>query len=182
LDVIISQFLAAIRPTQPQLQVAQVNDLLDETLRFLKPELDQQKIELDLELRRDAPSLPLDTNQMKQVFYNLCRNALQAMPGGGRLTVSSVFNDFEIRITFMDTGKGISAADMGNLFQPFFTTRRTGSGLGLLIVRRIVREHGGEIHIGSREGQGTRVTISLPLVEKKIRLLGDGEVIQQEEA
>jgi PAS domain S-box-containing protein len=176
LDFIISQFLAAIRPTQPQLQRVQLNDLIEEAARFLKPELDQNKVRLKLELRADTPAMPLDANQMKQAFYNLIRNACQAMSEtGGKLTVTSAFNDFEVIVSFQDTGKGISREHMGNLFQPFFTTRKTGTGLGLLIVRRIVREHGGEIDVESREGQGTRVSIVLPLVEKKMRLLGAGE-------
>jgi len=122
-----------------------------------------------------VPDMPLDANQMKQAFYNLIRNACQAMQDGGKLTVMSTYNDNEVIISFQDAGKGITREHMGNLFQPFFTTRKTGTGLGLLIVRRIVREHGGEIDIESREGQGTKVTLFLPLVEKKVRLLESGD-------
>jgi PAS domain S-box-containing protein len=175
LDFIISQFLAAIRPTQPQLLRANVNELIEETARFLRPELEQHKVKLKLELRADVPDMPLDANQMKQAFYNLIRNSCQAMPDGGRLTVMSTYNDHQVIISFQDVGKGISRANMGNLFQPFFTTRKTGTGLGLLIVRRILREHGGEIDIESREGQGTKVTLFLPLVERKMRMLASGE-------
>lgn len=171
LDAIITQFLAAIRPCQPQLQRSRINDLVQESVRFLKPDLDQAKIEAVLDLHPDIPPMPLDAAQMKQAFYNLIRNAAQAMPQGGRLAIASSFTDFEVRVSFEDTGRGISAENMGSLFQPFFTTRRTGTGLGLLIVRRIIREHGGDIDIESREGQGTRVSIYLPLVERKIRLL-----------
>ncbi len=176
LDFIISQFLSAIRPTQPQLQRTSVNELITETARFLQPELDQHEVKLKLELRADVPQMPLDANQMKQAFYNLIRNACQAMAdtGGGRLTVMTTFNDSEVIVSFEDNGKGISSESMGNLFQPFFTTRKMGTGLGLLIVRRIVREHGGEINIESREGLGTKVSLFLPLVEKRVRLLGDG--------
>jgi signal transduction histidine kinase len=115
--------------------------------------------------------MPLDANQMKQAFYNLIRNACQAMPDGGALSILATATDHEVRIIFADTGKGISAENMSNMFQPFFTTRQTGTGLGLLIVRRIVREHGGEIELESREGEGTKVTIHLPLVEKRMRYL-----------
>jgi signal transduction histidine kinase len=87
----------------------------------------------------------------------------------------STYNDDQVIISFQDSGKGISRENMGNLFQPFFTTRKTGTGLGLLIVRRIVREHGGEIDIESRESVGTKVAIFLPLVEKKMRMLAAGE-------
>jgi signal transduction histidine kinase len=97
------------------------------------------------------------------------------MPKGGTLTISGSYTDFEVRLAFEDKGKGITAEQMGRLFQPFSTTRPTGTGLGLLIVRRIIREHGGEIDIESRVGQGTRVSLWLPLVERHIRLLGEGK-------
>ena len=174
LDFIISQFLTAVRPTQPHFQPIIVTDLILESLAFLKPELSQHNVSVRTELRADVPAMPLDGNQMKQAFYNLIRNACQAMPEGGTLTVEATFNDYEIRIAFTDTGKGISADNLNHLFQPFFTTRGSGTGLGLMIVRRIVREHGGEIDIESRVGKGTRFTLFLPLVEKKIRLLEAG--------
>ena len=171
LDGIIDQFLAAIRPSKPQFQRSQIDDLLGECLRVLKPEIEQAKVNIRLDVRKDIPAMPLDPNQMKQAFLNLLRNACQAMPDGGDLTICGTFTDYEVRLSFQDSGKGISAAQMGKLFQPFATTRSTGTGLGLLIVRRIVREHGGEIDIESREGKGTRITLWLPLVEKKTRLL-----------
>lgn len=171
LDLIIGQFLAAIRPTQPRLQRVQLNELIEESVKFLAPELTQGKVAVKLELGSAVPAMPLDANQMKQGFYNLIRNACQAMPEGGTLDIASSATDFEVRLTFADTGRGISATNMSNLFQPFFTTRKTGTGLGLLIVRRIIREHGGEIELESRENEGTKVTIHLPLVEKKMRYL-----------
>jgi len=174
MDGIISQFLAAIRPTKPQLQRVQIADLVKESLRFLKPDLDQAKVKVKIDLRSDLPAMPLDADQMKQAIYNLIRNATQAMPKGGTLTISGTYTDFEVRLSFDDTGKGITPEQMGKLFQPFATTRPTGSGLGLLIVRRIIREHGGEIDIESRAGQGTRVSLWLPLVERKVRLLEAG--------
>lgn len=171
MDGIISQFLAAIRPTQPQLQKLHVADLIHETLKVLKPELHQAHVSVKLELRPDLPSMLLDGDQMKQAFHNLIRNACQAMPHGGRLIISGTFTDYEVRLSFQDNGKGISSENLGNLFQPFFTTRKAGTGLGLLIVRRIIREHGGEIELESKEGDGTRINIYLPLVEKRMRYL-----------
>jgi two-component system, sporulation sensor kinase E len=171
LDFIIGQFLAAIRPSQPQLQRAQLNDLIEEAVKFLAPELKQSKVVPRLDLTPSLPMMPLDANQMKQAFYNLIRNACQAMPEGGTLSIVSTATDHEVRLIFSDTGRGISAANMSNMFQPFFTTRKTGTGLGLLIVRRIIREHGGEIELESREGEGTKVTVYLPLVEKRMRYL-----------
>lgn len=171
LDFIIGQFLAAIRPTQPQIQRVQVNELIEESVKFLAPELKKSGVVPRLDLTSSLPMMPLDASQMKQAFYNLIRNACQAMPEGGTLNIVSTATDNEVRLIFADTGRGISATNMSNMFQPFFTTRKTGTGLGLLIVRRIIREHGGEIELESREGEGTKVTIYLPLVEKKMRYL-----------
>lgn len=171
LDSIITQFLSAIRPTSPQLQRTSIRDLLDECLKVLQPEISRAKVKVSLDLRTDLPDMPLDPAQMQQAFLNLIRNACQAMPKGGVLVIRGTFTDFEVRLDFEDSGKGIAAAQMGRMFQPFATTRSGGTGLGLLIVRRILREHGGEIDIESREGKGTRITLWLPLVEKKTRLL-----------
>jgi signal transduction histidine kinase len=146
-------------------------------VKFLNPEIKQSGVQVRLELRKDMPAMPLDGDQLKQAFYNLIRNACQAMPNGGKLTITGTFNDYEVRLSFHDQGKGISAENLGNLFQPFFTTRSSGTGLGLLIVRRIIREHGGEIELESKEGEGTKVNIYLPLVEKRMRYLESPNVV-----
>src|SRR6476659_8566094 len=104
LDFIISQFLAAIRPSRPQLQRAQLNDLIQEAVRFLAPELEQSKVVPRLDLTPGLPMMPLDPNQMKQAFYNLIRNACQAMPEGGTLSIESAATAHEVRIDFDDTG------------------------------------------------------------------------------
>jgi two-component system, sporulation sensor kinase E len=175
LDSIITQFLAAIRPTKPQLSRGNLRELILECVKVLQPEIERAKVRVNLDVRADLPEMPLDAAQMKQAFHNLVRNACQAMPQGGELTIRGTFTDYEVRLDFEDTGKGINSAQMGKLFQPFATTRAGGTGLGLLIVRRILREHGGEIDIESREGKGTRITLWMPLVEKKIRLLAAPE-------
>jgi len=175
LDSIITQFLAAIRPTKPQLSRGNLRELILECVKVLQPEIERAKVRVNLDVRADLPEMPIDAAQMKQAFHNLVRNACQAMPQGGELTIRGTFTDYEVRLVFEDTGKGINPAQMGKLFQPFATTRVGGTGLGLLIVRRILREHGGEIDIESREGKGTRITLWLPLVEKKIRLLAAPE-------
>jgi len=171
LDSIIRDFLSAIRPSQPQLTRSSLGDLVEESVRFLEPELKQAKVNVHLELRDGLPPLLLDVNQMKQALQNVIRNGVQAMPQGGRMDISATHSDFEVRLSVRDSGKGISAESMSKVFQPFFTTRKTGTGLGLLIVRRIVREHGGELEIESKEGEGTEVTLCFPLAEKRIRLL-----------
>jgi signal transduction histidine kinase len=100
------------------------------------------------------------------VFWNLARNAVQAMPQGGVLTVRTTFDEDSYRITFSDSGRGMSAADLRRLFQPFRTNFPTGTGLGMAISYRIVQEHGGKIEVTSTEGAGSSITISLPTMNE----------------
>jgi signal transduction histidine kinase len=147
--------------------------LLDETLRLLEPELASRQIAVELDLADPLPPALIDGGQFQQVFYNLIRNALQAIPGAnGRIIIRARANDFEHTLSIEDNGSGISPEHMGAVFEPYRTTKSSGSGLGLLIVRRIVREHGGEIAIESEENRGTRVLIHLPHADRPVRLLG----------
>ncbi len=172
LDFIIDQFLGAIRPTHPELKLVNVNRLIRESVKFLESEMEDRRIVLELELHEGLPLMRIDADQMKQAFYNLIKNGAQAISGSGKIQVRTDMTDGEVTVSFADSGKGIPADEMGAVFEPFFTTKETGSGLGLLIVRRIVREHGGEIGLESEEGVGTRVTIYLPKVDRSVRLLG----------
>lgn len=174
LDFIVEKFLSAVRPSAPQTAATDINELLEESIRFLGPELEDRSIEVTLELNERLPTLAVDRDQLKQAFYNLIRNASQAMGNAGKLTVTSDFDDEMLTVSFVDTGPGISADKLGKVFDPYFTTKKAGSGLGLLIVRRIVREHGGEIEFDSEEGEGTRVTIFLRRAEKQMRMLPGG--------
>ncbi|MEO0444630.1 MAG: ATP-binding protein [Verrucomicrobiota bacterium] len=171
LDLIIGHFLTAVRPTAPQLAMEDVNLMLQESLQVLQPEIEDRKIEVRVEFEQDLPLLLLDAVQIKQAFYNLIRNASQALGSEGELHIRTSADDARIAVEFVDNGVGISAKDMANLFRPYYTTKTSGSGLGLLIVRRIIREHGGEMEMESEVELGTRVTCYLPRVEKRMRLL-----------
>ncbi|HEX8371947.1 MAG TPA: ATP-binding protein [Chthoniobacterales bacterium] len=172
LDYIVNQFLRAIRPTQPQVQKENINAIIEESVSFLAREIDDRNVLVETRLAEDLPLLELDRNQIKQAFYNLIKNSFQAMNTGGILHIASWRGDQHVAVSFTDTGGGISAENMGRIFQPYFTTKENGSGLGLLIVRRIVREHGGEIDLESNEGKGLMITIRLPFGERRIRMLG----------
>ena len=173
LDTILKQFLHAVRPTVPRRERQDIHALLHETLRLLEPELASRKVSVALELADTLPPAMLDPGQFQQVFYNLIRNAYQALPGEhGCITIRTRVNDYEYVISIEDNGTGISPEHMGAIFEPYLTTKAGGSGLGLLIVRRIVRAHGGEIAIESEENHGTRILIHLPRAERAVRLLG----------
>ncbi|RYD26685.1 MAG: PAS domain S-box protein, partial [Verrucomicrobiaceae bacterium] len=158
LDSILKQFLHAVRPTTPHRERKDLHEILHETLKLLEPELESRKISVQLDLADSMPPATVDPGQFQQAFYNLIRNAYQAVPcDEGRITLRTRVNDFEYIISIEDNGTGISPEHMGAIFEPYRTTKSSGSGLGLLIVRRIIREHGGEIAIESEENQGTRV-------------------------
>jgi signal transduction histidine kinase len=173
LDSIVHQFLRAIRPSTPKFELHDLNEILEESVTFLSPEIRDRDVIVEMDLDRTIPRVELDRDQIKQAFYNVIKNAFQAMKTGGILHIRSWQNEFYISVSFNDTGGGISQERMSKLFQPYFTTKASGSGLGLLIVRRIVREHGGEIEIESSEGKGVRVTIHLPRGDKSVRMLPD---------
>lgn len=174
LDFIIRQFLGAVRPTEPSFELSDLNRVVEDAVNFLAPELNDRKIRTRLQLHEGLPLLRLDVAQMRQALYNLIRNAVQAMGTGGSLTIRTDLQDYEIRVTFTDTGKGIAPQVMASVHQPWFTTKEGGTGLGMLIVRRIVRDHGGELALESSEGKGTTVTISLPRGNRAVRFLDAG--------
>jgi two-component system, sporulation sensor kinase E len=175
LDSIVTQFLRAIRPSKPQLQPENVNMIVEEAVRFFAPEIQDRDIVVEQELRSDLPLLRLDRDQMKQAFYNVIKNSLEAMRRGGILRIRIDRDDTHVLVSFVDTGSGMSAENLSRVFEPYFTTKASGTGLGLLIVRRIVREHGGELSIESSEGKGLTLTIRLPYVDKRVRMLEAGE-------
>ena len=178
LDMILKQFLHAVRPTTPLRERQDLHGLLQETLRLLEPELASRKIAVELDLAASLPPAMVDPGQFQQVFYNLIRNAYQSICSlEGRVTIRTRFTEFEYIISIEDNGTGISPEHMGALFEPYRTTKSSGSGLGLLIVRRIIREHGGEIAIESEENHGTRVLIHLPHADRPVRLLGPPEPV-----
>lgn len=171
LDQIITQFLRAIRPTQPNLERGSVANVLRETLTFLKHEIKDRDVLVEVECPDDFPTVQLDANQIKQAFFNIIRNAIQAMPNGGLLKISMTSTDRFVSISFKDSGPGIAPEELSQIFEPHHTTKAEGSGLGLMIVQRIVRDHGGQIEVHSEPRMGTTFTIFLPRDEHRIRLL-----------
>ena len=175
LDSIISQFLRAIRPTRPQLRPENINAIVEEAVRFLAPEIKNRDIVVEQELRSDLPLLELDRDQIKQAFYNVIKNSFEAMKSRGILRIRTDMDESHVIVRFTDTGGGISAENLSRVFEPYVTTKTSGTGLGLLIVRRIVREHGGEMSIESSEGKGLTLTIRLPHIDRRVRMLEAGD-------
>lgn len=174
LDYIVNQFLRAIRPTPLETHPENINQLLQESVSFLAAEISDRDILVEQELRSDLPEISVDRHQIKQAIYNVIRNSFQAMKSGGILRITSDMDDNFILLRFADTGGGIEPENMSRIFDPYFTTKSSGSGLGLLIVRRIVREHGGEIEIVNHEGKGIELTLRFPFRDRRVRMLPSG--------
>ncbi len=173
LDAIITSFLLYARPAPLRKKTTNINRLIEETMNLLKNSKDfSENIEIGLELQGGDLKVAIDPDRIRQVFWNLSINAVEAMPRGGRFSVASRSVDPSnsdedgkkrwIEILFSDSGMGMNKSQLGKIFYPFFTTKDHGSGLGLPIVYRIIEEHGGRIHVDSKPEQGTRFTILLP--------------------
>lgn len=162
LDYIVTEFLQAMRPTPPRLQPTPLNEVIRETLEVLQPELENRKLRVAEKLGRSLPVPLLDAGQFKQVLVNLIKNAMQAMVKGGTLTLESGANSKAVWVSVADTGVGIPSEQLKHIFEPYYTTKQKGTGLGLMIVQRIMRDHGGRIELESRVGQGTVFKLWLP--------------------
>ncbi|MFO0759819.1 MAG: ATP-binding protein [Byssovorax sp.] len=162
LSRISEQYLSVARRPRPNLQREHAEDLVRELLAFVRPELDRAKVTIRIDEDPDLPEVSLDESQLRQALLNLIRNAREAMPKGGELSVSIKRTGEGVAILIDDTGAGIPEEARASIFDPFFTTKERGTGLGLAVTREIVEAHGGTIRCEAREGQGTRFAIELP--------------------
>lgn len=171
LDGIIRNFLEAIRPRKPDLAETDLTDVLAEVLRLQGREFEDRRVAVEAEEAGPLPAILADRNQLKQVFFNITKNALEAMQPGGTLRIKSRADDESVYLLFADTGTGIKPEDLLRLFEPYHTTKPGGHGLGLMIAQRIMREHGGHLGIESKEGVGTIVTLQFPRKDRRVRML-----------
>jgi two-component system, sporulation sensor kinase E len=171
LDGIITQFLQAIRPAPLQLKPTSLNVMVEKTLELLRPELENRGLTVKAKLARGLTATPIDATQMQQVLVNLVKNAMHAMTRGGTLTLQTGEGVDDVWVSVADTGGGIPQEQINRIFEPFYTTKKKGTGLGLMIVQRIVRLHGGKIDLESNVNRGTTFRIWLPLHERRPRLL-----------
>lgn len=171
LNGIIREFLGAFRPAKARLAPGSAADPLKDALAALKNVFEDRRISVALDLPRTLPAVAIDRSQMEQVFFNLMKNALEAMKDGGSLSIEIAPDDTSVAISFRDSGSGMSDETLARLFEPYRTTKRKGTGLGLMISRRIVAAHGGEIAVASEAGKGTTFTVRLPRLEKRVREL-----------
>jgi two-component system, sporulation sensor kinase E len=174
LDQIVRQFLQTLRPRQLTLREKDLAALLEEVLAVVEEELREKGIKLIREYPREGIQGSMDVNLIKQAIINLIKNAVQAMPEGGDITIRMEKKDAYIKFSITDQGTGIPREKINRLFEPLFTTKETGSGLGLLVVYKALRQHGGYVEVTSQPGEGTTFTIWLPRRPERIKLLPAG--------
>jgi hypothetical protein len=171
----VVDFLFAVRPMDMDQREGNINALLMELTNFVGIELERSHIDTVLELADNLPLIKFDERYMKQVLLNLIKNAMAAMSDGGVLTIKTQVSDTDLFISVYDTGDGIAEENLSKIFEPYFTTKPSGSGLGLTLVYKIIREHQGEVSVKSKQGEGTCFIISLPIPQKERRLIGYGD-------
>lgn len=172
LNSIVVDFLFAVRPMDTKLEEHDLNRIIQDISEFLRYELEEGNIHIHEELYEELPLIQLDEKFIKQALLNLVKNAAAAMPEGGEITLRTCREGNQVVLDIYDTGMGISDEILDKIFEPYFTTKDFGSGLGLTVVYKIVKEHKGEISVRSREGVGTTFSITLPVPQKEQRLIG----------
>ncbi len=162
LNRIVQEFLGFARPKQPEFQFADLNEAIESVLTLTALEARKTGVRIDKKLDWTIGKRSLDAGMLKQAFLNIVLNAIQAMPGGGVLTVESGIRGDAIEVVIRDTGIGIPEENRKKLFSPFFTTKKNGTGLGLAITYRIIQNHRGSIDVKSEQGKGTVFTVKIP--------------------
>lgn len=180
LDRIVTHFLGAVRPLKGNLQLKDINTVLDVALDFMTPEASREKITIERRFQTNLPEFLFDEDQLKQAFINLIKNAIQAMPDGGLLKVQTEQSNQQIRILFTDTGIGMKQEELSHIFEPYYSTKEKGSGLGLVAVKRIVNNHGGTLQVESNPKKGSTFILRLPLNGTRKPLLTDGKSKQKQ--
>lgn len=173
LDYIVTQFLQTIRSGAPKLQMASLNDVVDATIELLGPEIDNRGQEIILKLDPGLQESEFDPAQIQQILINLIKNAMHSMSTGGILTISTGTREQGVWISVSDTGHGIPQDKINRIFEPYFSTREKGTGLGLMLVNRIIQDHSGRIEIESPPGKGATFRIWLPMNDPSPRLLNN---------
>jgi len=168
IENVVKQVLSYSGKSKSEPRLLDVQQVLYESLAFVQHRIESEHIDLRLELDDSRPKVFIDQHQIQQIFSNILRNAIDAMPGHGKLTITVSSSDKVVAITFIDTGIGISQENLENVFDPFFSTKEVGkgSGLGLFICYNLLQIYNGNLEIKSKEKKGTRVIVRLPVAEE----------------
>ena len=162
LNNIITDFLNFARPRQPDFLACQIEEILEKNLKFIEAEANDKGYRLDTKYSPDLPEIMADKDMLYQAFLNILINAMQSMPEGGNIQISITTEDDLVKIQFLDEGQGIGEEINTKIWEPFFTTKEKGTGLGLGIVKNIIQAHNGAVEIENRSHRGVTVTVELP--------------------
>ncbi len=171
LDNLIRQFLNAVRPGKMTFQPVDLRELLFETLKFMRHELEQRSLTVHCDFPDVWPLIAGDPEQLKQAFYNIIKNAAQSMSSGGELAIAGTVDDEFAGLSFADRGKGVDVHQLSTMFEPFASFKKGGNGLGMMIIERVVRAHGAVMMLDSAPEQGLTLTIRFPRENRRLRLL-----------
>jgi signal transduction histidine kinase len=172
--------LKAIRPTDPDFKKINLLKVIEETVRLREKELNAKKISVSMEAGVREPMIHADAEQIKQVFFNVIGNGVDAVGENSTIRIVTGIDDQYVFAKIVDQGTGIKKEDIARVFEPYFTTKKSGHGIGMMIVHRIMRDHGGEVGIDSKEGSGTIVTLNFPRKSIRRTLLESAESDSQE--
>ena len=173
LDSIIHGFLTAIRPGKPAFSPVNVQEIVRDVLTFMRPEIEARLVKVHSTWSNMIPPIPGDAAQLKQAFYNIIRNAVQAMSNGGELQICGSADPEYLTIEFLDSGKGVTAEELSTMFNAFKTNKAGGNGIGTMIIERVFREHGAEFGLESIPGRGTLFQVRFPLGGRRVRMLAE---------
>ena len=171
LNSIVVDYLFAVRPMDVELIESDINVVINELIEFTQYELEESNITVKLNLNNNIPRLYLDSKFIKQAFLNIIKNAIGAMENGGELIFSTEEKGNMVLVSIMDNGHGMDENIQQKIFEPHFTTKETGSGLGLTMVYKIIKEHKGDITVSSKKGEGTVFNFLFPGIHDKEKLL-----------
>ena len=175
LNKIAVDFLYAVKPLDVELRLGSLNEEIDEVVSFLLPEAEEKKISVETKLDSFIPRIEFDARLVKQALLNLVQNAFAAMDDGGKLLIYSKNEGDFISLRIKDTGCGIPEEKLSKIFEPYFTTKASGTGLGLTLVYKIMKEHNGDIHVKSEVGKGTEFILEFPVPVSERKALEGGK-------
>ncbi len=166
LNNIITDFLDFAKPSTPNLAPCNVEQILEKNITFLWSQVKEEGYQIEKNCFNNIPEITADSDMLYQAFLNILINAMQAMPDGGKIHIEVRYRDDRVTISFNDEGEGISEDLLEKIWDPFFTTKESGTGLGLGIVQNIIGSHGGNIKFENRASGGARVTVELPVTQE----------------
>jgi signal transduction histidine kinase len=173
LDSIIHGFLTEIRPAVPVFEPVDLREIVVDVLKFMRSEVEARQVEVKCSWAAVLPSVTGDSKQLKQAFYNIIRNAVQAMTNGGTLEIFGYAEAENWVIEFADSGSGVDSERLRSMFNAFETGRAGGNGIGTMVIERVCRTHGADFGIVSSPGRGLVFQVKFPLGKRRLRLLGD---------